>query len=335
LLTPILIAFAIASIVFLLLSSSTVWMQSSQSSLVPKTMPLGNTQQSISAQSIASDNSSGKGNSSLLQLLNSTAKIVHETSEFTAPPFVKTFVIYMANEFHEGWPEEAHRLVSNSNGYTIPTRLVISNGTTIAFHMADAPWAGPHDYVVKVVNNETDEVVWQTPLMDYPTLDRGPSNSGTTVLPVGEYRIDAYLAFEGGEQQVKAKTKSLGITVIDTPVDPLSNLTLGFFYTPQEPVANPYDDDDGLHYGNLEYYEKQFPANGLKIESVHRFHFASCSFYDRGETESCIDEGGKSGELYWKDNKSADHALILWSSTKSYDEIASALDKLTWANVYI
>ena len=57
---------------------------------------------------------------------------------FHSPPTLKTFVIYMANEFHENWPEESHKHITNKNAYAIPTNLTVSNGTSIAFHMADA-----------------------------------------------------------------------------------------------------------------------------------------------------------------------------------------------------
>lgn len=262
-------------------------------------------------------------------LLPNTSTIVYETEVFIAPPVVKTFVIYMANEFHENWPEESHKLLTNKNAYTIPTNLTISNGTTIAFHMADAPWDTPHDYIVKVIDVYTNETALQTPLLSYPKLNRGLSNSGTTVLPIGEYRVEAYL--QGTD---KVETKSINIKVIDTPVNLSSNITAGFFYSPQKPVLNPYDNDGKLHQGHLEYYRQQFPTHGLKIESIHSFHFASCSFYDKEKSSVCIDDGGSLGELYWHDNKTADHVLIFWSSTKPYSEIAAALDEMTWENVY-
>jgi hypothetical protein len=111
-------------------------------------------------------------------------------------------------------------------------------------------------------------------------------------------------------------------------------MTLGFFYSPQRPVANPYDNDGELHHGHLEYYMQQFPIHGLKIESIHSFHFASCSFYGEGKSSECTDEGGSPAELYWHDNKTADHVLIFWSSVRPYNEIATALDELTWENIY-
>jgi hypothetical protein len=132
----------------------------------------------------------------------------------------------------------------------------------------------------------------------------------------------------------KVETKPITIRVTDTPVNQSSNITAGFFYSPQRPVANPYDNDGQLHQGHLEYYRQQFSVYGLKIESIHSFHFASCSFYDTGESSVCIDDGASPGELYWHDNKTADHVLIFWSSTRPYSQIAAALDELTWENVY-
>jgi hypothetical protein len=286
----------------------------------------------VSNPSSSNDNSGSGGAISAnttMAILPSSSTIVYETEAFVVPPTVKTFVIYMANEFHENWPEESHKLITNKNAYAIPTNLTVSNGTSIAFHMADAPWDIPHDYIVRVVNTHTNETAFETPLLSYPKFNRGPSNSGTTVLPIGEYRMEAYLY--GTD---KVETKPLTIKVTDTPVDQSSNITAGFFYSPQRPVANPYDNDGQLHKGHLEYYRQQFPLHGLKIESIHSFHFASCSFYDKGESSVCIDEGGSPGELYWHDNKTADHVMIFWSSTRPYSQIAAALDELTWENVY-
>lgn len=154
-----------------------------------------------------------------MALLPNSSNAVYETESFVAPPTVKTFVIYMANEFHEIWPEESHKLLTNKNAYTIPTNLTVSNGTAIAFHMADAPWDTPHDYIVRVIDINTNETALQTPLLSYPNLNRGLSNSGTTILPIGEYRVEAYL--QGTD---KVETKPITIKVIDTPVNQSSNI---------------------------------------------------------------------------------------------------------------
>jgi hypothetical protein len=268
-------------------------------------------------------------NDTTMSLLPDSATIVYETEAFVVPSTVKTFVIYMANEFHENWPEESYKLITNKSPYVIPTHLTISYGTSVAFHMADAPWDIPHDYIVKVIDVKTNETAFQTALLSYPKVNRGPSNSGTTVLPIGEYRVEAYL-----QGVNKVETKPITIEVIDTPVNQSSNITAGFFYSPQRPVANPYDNGGKLHQGYLDYYKQQFPIHGLKIESIYNFHFASCSFYNKQKSSECIDVGGPLGDLYWHDNKTADHALILWSSTRPYDQIAAALDEMTWENVY-
>jgi hypothetical protein len=283
---------------------------------------LSSNDNNISSNSAVSTNTT-------MAILSNSSTVVYETEAFIAPPTVKTFAIYMANEFHENWPEESHKLITNKNAYAIPTNLTVSHGTSIAFHMADAPWDTPHDYIVRVIDAHTNETAMQTPLLSYPKFHSGPSNSGTTVLPIGEYRVEAYL--HGTD---KVETKPITIKVTNTPVNQSSNITAGFFYSPQRPVANPYDNDGQLHQGHLEYYKQQFSVHGLKIESIHSFHFASCSFYDEGKSSECIDDGGSPGELYWHDNKTADHVLIFWSSTRPYSQIAAALDELTWENVY-
>ena len=116
----------------------------------------------------SNDNNSGNSDAvsanTTMTILPNSSKAVYETEVFVVPPTVKTFVIYMANEFHENWPEESHKLITNKNAYAIPTNLTISNGTSIAFHMADAPWDIPHDYVVRVVDAHTNETAFQTPL---------------------------------------------------------------------------------------------------------------------------------------------------------------------------
>jgi hypothetical protein len=290
----------------------------------------------LSVSNLRSTNNNTISANTTMALVPNPSTIVYETEEFRVPSSAKTFVIYMANEFHENWPEDSHKLITNKNAYIIPTKLVVSNGTSIAFHLADAPWDTPHDYIVSVIDIQTNDTAWQTPLLSYPKYNGGPSNSGTTVLPVGEYRVEAYL--HGTD---KVETKPITINITDTPRSQSSNnnnnnnnITLGFFYSPQKPVANPYDNDGELHYGHLEYYRQQFPVHGLKIESIHSFHFASCSFYGEEKSSACTDEGGSPGELYWHDNKTADHVLIFWSSTRPYNEIAAALDELTWENVY-
>src|ERR671919_1977806 len=125
--------------------------------------------------SSSNDNSSGNAVSAntTLAILPNSSTAVYETEAFVAPSTVKTFVIYMANEFHENWTEESHKLITNKNAYAIPTNLTVSNGTNIAFHMADAPWDIPHDYIVRVVDAHTNETAFETPLLSYPKFNRG------------------------------------------------------------------------------------------------------------------------------------------------------------------
>jgi hypothetical protein len=78
-----------------------------------------------------SSNSGAISANTTMTILPNSSKAVYETEAFVAPPTVKTFVIYMANEFHENWPEESHKLITNKNAYAIPTNLTISNGTDI------------------------------------------------------------------------------------------------------------------------------------------------------------------------------------------------------------
>ena len=108
--------------------------------------------------------------------------------------------------------------------------------------------------------------------------------------------------------------------VFSTPAIAGSSLIVGTFYTPTKQVSDPKDDDGGIHPGNLAYFMQEFPKNGLKIESVYNFSYASCNYCP-----------GK----FWPDNKTANHTLIVWSSTQPLPNVLAALTKLTKANVYI
>src|SRR5215211_2427279 len=63
-----------------------------------------------------------------MAISSNSSTVVYETEAFVVPQTVKTFVIYMTNEFHENWPEESHKLITNKNAYSIPTNLTVSNG---------------------------------------------------------------------------------------------------------------------------------------------------------------------------------------------------------------
>ena len=76
---------------------------------------------------------------------------------------------------------------------------------------------------------------------------------------------------------------------------------MGGFYTPTSQVANNKDNDGGTHPGWLGYYKEQFPKNGFKILDTFNFHYATCKYCPGG---------------FWPDQKSADHTLILYSTSQ-------------------
>src|SRR5919106_6124820 len=88
----------------------------------------------VSNPSLSNNNNNNSSSSSsaisadttMAILLPNSSTVVYETEAFVVPPTVKTFVIYMANEFHENWPEESHKLITNKNAYAIPTNLTLS-----------------------------------------------------------------------------------------------------------------------------------------------------------------------------------------------------------------
>jgi len=47
------------------------------------------------------------------------------------PTSVGSFIILIANEAHESWQDEKHKLITDRNPYYIPKSLVIPQGTTI------------------------------------------------------------------------------------------------------------------------------------------------------------------------------------------------------------
>jgi hypothetical protein len=103
------------------------------------TFPVSNLSSSNGNNNSSSSSSGAISANTMMTILPNSSTVVYETEAFVVPSTVKTFVIYMANEFHENWPEESHKLITNKNAYAIPTNLTVSNGTGIAFHMADAP----------------------------------------------------------------------------------------------------------------------------------------------------------------------------------------------------
>jgi hypothetical protein len=54
------------------------------------------------------------------------------------PSSIGSFIILIANEAHESWQDEKHKLITDKNPYYIPKVLVIPEGTNITFLDADA-----------------------------------------------------------------------------------------------------------------------------------------------------------------------------------------------------
>ena len=61
-----------------------------------------------------------------------SADSVHISESMKIPPSIGTFVILIANEAHENWSDERHKLITDKNSYYLPTNIIIPNGTAIA-----------------------------------------------------------------------------------------------------------------------------------------------------------------------------------------------------------
>jgi hypothetical protein len=98
------------------------------------------------------------------------------------------------------------------------------------------------------------------------------------------------------------------------------NLIVGGFYTPSHQVENNKDNDGGTHPGSLQYYRTEFPKNGLRILSEYNFTYAACDYCP-----------GK----YWPDNKTGNHALIIFETEQPLSDTLAKLKKMIRDNVYI
>jgi hypothetical protein len=229
-----------------------------------------------------------------------SASSIYQTEIMKVPATVKTVIIYAANELHEDIKTGKHKLISDKNSYFVPKNTIVSNGTAVVIHNADAPWDIPHPHTFIVGRQNSTK-------LDYAT------NTQEFRLAPGIHKItvaDSPWAI-GSVEVVSSDAAAAAMP---------PTLIVGAFYTPTTQVANPKDNEGGTHPGNLAYYIQEFPKNGLKIESMHNFTYSSCS-----------DCPGK----FWPDNKSGNHTLIVWSSTQSLPTVLAALTELTKANVYI
>jgi hypothetical protein len=75
------------------------------------TFPISNPSSSNGNNNSSSSSSAISANT-MMAILPNSSTVVYETEAFVVPSTVKTFVIYMANEFHENWPEESHKLIT-------------------------------------------------------------------------------------------------------------------------------------------------------------------------------------------------------------------------------
>jgi len=229
------------------------------------------------------------------------AKSVYDTETMHLPRSVGYYIILIANEAHEDWSEEKHKLLTDRNPYFVPTHLVLPKGTAIVFLNADAPWNTPHPHTINLEDSSGD-VIYSTGKMEYADA------SDSKVLSTGNYSIvDTEYDWMKGS-----------ITVTDE--NSTRNEIVGGFYSPSHQVSNNLDNDGRMHPGWLGYYESEFSKNGFDILSKYNFNYNTCS-YCEGE--------------FWPDNKTGEHTLIIFSTNQSLVEAIAKLQKLVKDNVYI
>ena len=199
-------------------------------------------------------NSSNLNNTTAVTL--PTAESIYQSESMELPPSIGSFIILIANEAHESWQDEKHKLVTDKNSYYIPKNLRISQGTTLSFLNADAPWDTPHPQTIEIID-DAGETVYTTGVLEYT------NSSEPVVLPVGNYTIvnTEYEATEGTISVTNEKSNG--------------TLVVGGFYTPSHQVENNMDNDGGVHPGSLQYYRAEFPKNGFQILGEYNFTYGS------------------------------------------------------------
>src|SRR6186713_327624 len=166
------------------------------------------------------------------------AKSVYDTETMHLPRSVGYFIILVANEAHEDWSNEKHKLLTDHNPYFVPSHILIPKGTAIVFLNADAPWNTPHPHTINI-KDSSGKVIHTTGKMEYEWMK--------------------------GTITVSDKT-STGKEIV------------GGFYSPTNQVSNNLDNDGNTHPGWLGYYESEFPKNGFNIFSKHNFSYNTCSY---------------------------------------------------------
>jgi hypothetical protein len=236
------------------------------------------------------------------------AKSVYASQSITLHSTVKSFVWYIVDEAHENTDTSSRKKVSDHNPDYLPTNVVMSQGTSLVFLDADAPWDSPHPHTINILDSRSGNVVYSTGKLDYT------NSSKPTILPVGKYEITdtKYPWMKGTLTITDNNNVSSGSSS--------SNLIIGGFYTPTNQVANKLDNGGGSHPGWLGYYTNEFPKNGFSILNKYDFHYATCKYCPGG---------------FWPDQKTADHTLIIYSTSQPLTEALSKLSKMVWNNVYI
>jgi hypothetical protein len=231
-----------------------------------------------------------------------TGESVYKSESMTLPTSIGSFIILIANEAHESWQDEKHKLITDKNPYYIPKVLVIPEGTNITFLDADAPWDTPHPQTIGITDNKDGNTVYTTGVLDYT------NSSEPITLPVGNYTII----------NTEYETEEGTITVTNQKSN--GNLVVGGFYIPSHQVENNKDNDGGTHPGSLQYYRTEFPKNDLRILSEYNFIYAACDYCP-----------GK----YWPDNKTGNHTLIIFETEQPLSDTLAKLKKMIRDNVYI
>jgi len=233
-----------------------------------------------------------------------TAQSAYTSQSITLPTSVKSFVWYIVDEAHENSVSEKHKKISDHNPDYLPTNVIIPQGVSLSFLDADAPWDTPHPHIINILDNSSGNVVYSTGKLDYTNISK------PTILPAGKYDIiDAKFPWMEGT-----------LTITNNKNNDNSNLIVGGFYTPTNQVANKLDNDGGSHPGWLGYHMNEFPKNGFSILSKYNFHYAACKYCPGG---------------FWPDQKTADHTLMIYSTSQPLSEALSKLSEMVLNNVYI
>ena len=232
-----------------------------------------------------------------------TAEVVHSSESMKVPPSVGTFVILIANEAHENWSDEKHKLITDKNAYYVPTNLIVPKGTGLLFLDADAPWDTPHPHTIELQDG-AGNAIYSTGQLDYTN-----SSKPTVLQNPGTYEI----------VDKSYDTKEAKITVLENETSS-GNLILGGFYTPTNQVENIEDNDGVSHPGSLQYYKEAFNKEGFDILSEYNFTYATCDYCPGG---------------FWPDNKSGEHTLLIYGTQQPLSDALEKLGKLVKENVYI